>query len=138
MDALNAFLNPLSADQTREVRISKRFVGKDGKPVNFVIKTIMQSENESLQKKARKVDFVRGQRIESFDNAKYTNSLIVACTVLPDFRNAELCKHYGTVDPLDLPGKMLTSGEMNKLARAILDLNDFDDIESIEDDAKNS
>jgi hypothetical protein len=138
MDNLQAFLNPVSADEVKEVVISKRFVDKDGKPVPFRIKTIMQEENERLTRKCRKVETIRGQRVESMDNQKYNRALIVACTVEPDFRNADLCKAYGTVDPLDLPGKMLTVGEANNLAREILDLNGFsDEAEQLEDEAKN-
>ena len=138
MDNLQAFLNPVSVDEVKEVVISKRFVDKDGKPVPFRIKTIMQEENERLTRKCRKVETIRGQRVESLDNQKYNRALIVACTVEPDFRNADLCKAYGTVDPLDLPGKMLTVGEANNLAREILDLNGFsDEAEQLEDEAKN-
>ena len=138
MDNLQAFLNPVSAEEVKEVVISKRFVDKDGKPVPFRIKTIMQEENERLTRKCRKVETIRGQRVESMDNQKYNRALIVACTVEPDFRNADLCKAYGTVDPLDLPGKMLTVGEANNLAREILELNGFsDEAEQLEDEAKN-
>ena len=138
MDNLQAFLNPVSVDEVKEVVISKRFVDKDGKPVPFRIKTIMQEENERLTRKCRKVETIRGQRVESLDNQKYNRALIVACTVEPDFRNADLCKAYGTVDPLDLPGKMLTVGEANNLAREILDLNGFsNEAEQLEDEAKN-
>lgn len=138
MDNLQAFLNPVSVDEVKEVVISKRFVDKDGKPVPFRIKTIMQEENERIIRKCRKVETIRGQRVESLDNQKYNRALIVACTVEPDFRNADLCKAYGTVDPLDLPGKMLTVGEANNLAQEILDLNGFsDEAEQLEDEAKN-
>lgn len=138
MDNLQAFLNPVAVDETKEVVISKRFVDKDGKPIPFKIKTIMQEENERISRKCRKVETVRGQRVESMDSQKYNRALIVACTVEPDFRNADLCKAYGTVDPLDLPGKMLTVGEANNLAREILDLNGFsDEAEQLEDEAKN-
>lgn len=131
-------MNPVAVDETKEVVISKRFVDKDGKPIPFKIKTIMQEENERIYRKCRKVETIRGQRVESLDNQKYNRALIVACTVEPDFRNADLCKAYGTVDPLDLPGKMLTVGEANNLAREILDLNGFsDEAEQLEDEAKN-
>lgn len=131
-------MNPVSAEEVKEVVISKRFVDKDGKPIPFKIKTIMQEENERISRKCRKVETVRGQRVESMDSQKYNRALIVACTIEPDFRNADLCKAYGTVDPLDLPGKMLTVGEANNLAREILDLNGFsDEAEQLEDEAKN-
>lgn len=140
MAVLDAFLNPLPMEETKKVVISKRFVGEDGKPVPFVIRTITNEENIALNKKCRRVEFVRGQRYESFDSIKYQNALIVACTVTPDFRDADLCKRYGTFDPLDVPSRMLNAGETGALVDAIMRLNNLlgQDVEEIEDEAKNS
>jgi hypothetical protein len=126
-------------DITKEIIISDRFK-EDGKPVPFKIRTISQAENDALVKKAQKVDMVRGRRIQYQDDQKYTNSLIVACTVQPDFRDAELCQAYGTLDPLEVPGKMLLSGETAKLVEAIMNLNGFtvQSPEEEEEEAKNS
>jgi hypothetical protein len=126
-------------DITKEIIISDRFK-EDGKPVPFKIRTISQAENDALVKKAQKVDMVRGRRIQYQDDQKYTNSLIVACTVQPDFRDSELCQAYGTLDPLEVPGKMLLSGETAKLVEAIMTLNGFtiQPPEEEEEEAKNS
>lgn len=139
MGVLSAFLHPEPMDITKEIIISDRFK-EDGKPVPFKIRTISQAENDALVKKAQKVDMVRGRRIQYQDDQKYTNSLIVACTVQPDFRNAELCQAYGTLDPLEVPGKMLLSGETAKLVEAIMTLNGFtiQPPEEEEEEAKNS
>ena len=75
--------------------------------------------------------------MESFDSVKYTNMLVAACTVKPDFREADICDAYHTMDPLDVPSRMLTAGEFTKLTVEIMDLNDFDDVDSLEDEAKN-
>lgn len=139
MGVLSAFLHPEPMDITKEIIISDRFK-EDGKPVPFKIRTISQAENDALVKKAQKVDMVRGRRIQYLDDQKYTNSLIVACTVQPDFRDAELCQAYGTLDPLEVPGKMLLSGETAKLVEAIMTLNGFSiqPPEEEEEEAKNS
>ena len=139
MGVLSAFLHPEPMDITKEIIISDRFK-EDGKPVPFKIRTISQAENDALVKKAQKVDMVRGRRIQYQDDQKYTNSLIVACTVQPDFRDAELCQAYGTLDPLEVPGKMLLSGETAKLMEAIMNLNGFSiqSPEEEEEEAKNS
>lgn len=139
MGVLGAFLHPEPMDITKEIIISDRFK-EDGKPVPFKIRTISQAENDALVKKAQKVDMVRGRRIQYQDDQKYTNSLIVACTVQPDFRDAELCQAYGTLDPLEVPGKMLLSGETAKLVEAIMNLNGFtiQSPEEEEEEAKNS
>lgn len=139
MGVLSAFLHPEPMDITKEIIISDRFK-EDGKPVPFKIRTISQAENDALVKKAQKVDMVRGRRIQYQDDQKYTNSLIVACTVQPDFRDAELCQAYGTLDPLEVPGKMLLSGETAKLVEAVMNLNGFtiQSPEEEEEEAKNS
>ena len=139
MGVLSAFLHPEPMDITKESIISDRFK-EDGKPVPFKIRTISQAENDALVKKAQKVDMVRGRRIQYQDDQRYTNSLIVACTVQPDFRDAELCQAYGTLDPLEVPGKMLLSGETAKLVEAIMNLNGFtiQSPEEEEEEAKNS
>ena len=139
MGVLSAFLHPEPMDITKEIIISDRFK-EDGKPVPFKIRTISQAENDALVKKAQKVDMVRGRRIQYQDDQKYTNSLIVACTVQPDFRDAELCQAYGALDPLEVPGKMLLSGETAKLVEAIMNLNGFtiQSPEEEEEEAKNS
>lgn len=138
MGVLSAFLHPEPMDITKEIIISDRFK-EDGKPVPFKIRTISQAENDALVKKAQKVDMVRGRRIQYQDDQKYTNSLIVACTVQPDFRDAELCQAYGTLDPLEVPGKMLLSGETAKLVEAIMTLNGFrTQPEEEEEEVKNS
>jgi hypothetical protein len=64
--------------------------------------------------------------------------MVVACTVEPKFNDAELCEAYKTMDPVEVPQKMLTPGEYSKLTDAILSLNDFGgDAEEVEEAAKN-
>lgn len=135
MSDLNVFLHPVRGDETAEVIISKRFVGEDGKPVPFKIKAITQEENERLVKQSQKPapGGKRGER--RLDNTEYGNRLVVAATVMPDFTSEELCKGFGTLDPLEVPGKMLLSGEFAKLSRAIMELSGFDD--DLEEAAKN-
>ena len=52
--------------------------------------------------------------------------MIVEATVRPDFKNAELCNAYGTLDPVEVVSKMLLFGEANKLADAIAKLSGVD------------
>lgn len=138
MSALKAFLNPISFEETKKVEISKRFV-EDGNPVPFEIRTISQEQNSALIKKHTRSKLVNGNRVEIFDNPGYTNSLLVACTVQPDFKDADLCAAYGCVDPEDVPGKMLLSGEFAALVRNIMQFNGFDPDSLLKEDeeAKN-
>jgi hypothetical protein len=75
------------------------------------------------------------------DSTKYGNLLIVACVVYPNFNDSELCNYYKTKDPLDVPRRMLTAGEFNKLVKAVNRINGFDvgddQAETLEEEAKN-
>ena len=126
MGVLDAFLHPIAVEETKKVEISKRFVGEDGKPVPFEIKTIPQGENSQLIKKFTRRKLVNGTTTEIFDTSAYTNALIVECTVQPDFQDSRMCEAYGVLDPMMVPGKMLLSGEYSALVGEIMKLNGFD------------
>lgn len=137
MSALKAFLQPPVTGVTKEVIISDRFKDDEGKPVPFVIKAISQKENEKLARMSRKTASVKGNLVESMDNLLYTKRLVLACVQEPDFSNQEMCKYYGTEDPLDVPSQMLSVGEYNRLSNAILELNDMVDPKEKIEEAKN-
>ena len=113
-------------EETKKVEISKRFIGEDGKPVPFEIKTISQAENAQLVKKYNRKKVVSGSVVADNDTVGYTNALIVECTVQPDFRDSRMCETYGVLDPMMVPGKMLLSGEYSALVGEIMKLNGFD------------
>ena len=139
MGVLDAFLHPIAVEETKKVEISKRFVGEDGKPVPFEIKTIPQGENSQLIKKYTRRKLVNGTTTEIFDTSAYTNALIVECTVQPDFQDSRMCEAYGVLDPMMVPGKMLLSGEYSALVGEIMKLNGFDadSLLKDEEEAKN-
>lgn len=149
MSKLYAFLHPISVAEEKEVIVSRRFVQRDDKgepildkngdmvPKPFKVKAISQAENDALVKAATLTYKDRtGAKVKDFDRQKYVRSLIVAATVEPDFRDKELCEGFGTLDPAEVPGKMLLAGEFQKLADAISELSGFDD-DSAEEEAKN-
>ena len=135
MSNLNAFLHPIQGDETREVMISVRFRGEDGKPIPFKIRALDQEENAQISRQSMRL--VRGGKRgeKELDTEVYTNRIIVAATVEPDFSNEAMCKAYGTMDPIEVPGKMLYAGEYKRLMDAIMELSHFDD--DLEDGAKN-
>lgn len=148
MSNLSAFLHPLTVQEEKEVYISRRFVqrdeagnpvlGPDGKPIPepFKIRSITQDEADALLKQStRTVKKRDGSMEQTVDNQDFNRRLIVAATVMPDFRAKELCDAYGVLDPLLVPGKMLFSGEFNRLLGEIIDLSDLGT--SLEDEAKN-
>lgn len=139
MSALKAFLQPSVAGKTKEVIVSDRFKDDDGKPVPFVIKAISQKENEGLSQMSRETAIVDGVAVEKLDNVLYTKRLVNACVQEPDFSDQEICKYYGTVNPLDVPSQMLSIGEYNRLSEAILELNGLKDPRKKKlEEAKNS
>lgn len=138
MSNLQAFMTP-NTEETREVIISDRFKDKDGKVVPFVIKSLSQAENEEIKKRTSipvvKSGVVIGDKL---DSEKYGRELVLASVKTPNFRDSELCKFYATMDPLEVPGKMLRVGEYSKLVKAINDLNGLNDnLEVLEEEAKN-
>lgn len=140
MGVLSAFLNPEPIEQQKSVIISTRFKGEDGKPVPFIIKSVSQDVSTALSKRTTTTKIVKGNAVKTSDTERFTAALLVECTIQPDFRDAELCKAYGCVDPLDVPGRMLTSGEYTKLAEEVMTLNgfDLDPVLEAEEKAKNS
>ena len=136
MDNMNAFLNPVQSAGPLEVIISRRFLGEDGKPVPFKIRPVTQEENDSLTRSSTRRIKMNGQNVEKLDTALYGRRLVVAATVEPDFTSEALCRAYGTMDPLEVPGKMLLAGEYACLQREISALSGFD-LDGLEDEAKN-
>lgn len=141
MGDIKAFLQPPVMDETREVVISERFKGADGEPVPFIIRSIDQETNEKLIRQATTRKKMNGQILQELNNDNYAKLLISACVVEPDFRNADLCAHYKTVNPLDVPGRMLSVGEYSKLVKEIQEMNDIvtsdEEMDALEDEAKN-
>jgi len=141
MGDIKAFLQPPVMDETKEVIISKRFKGPDGETAPFVIRVIDQDTNDRLLKQATKRTKVNGMVVQELDNTKYGKLLVSACVVEPNFKDAELCAYYKTMDPLDVPGRMLAVGEYNRLVNAIKELNELitseEELNSLEEEAKN-
>lgn len=136
---IKAFLLPPVMEETKEVVITKRAKEPDGKPVPFLLRRIDQETNDKLIKQAQKRKKVNGQILVEMDNDKYGKLLVQACVIEPDFKNSEMCAYYKTIDPLDVPSRMLSSGEYARLLKEINTMNDFDDesIEAIGETAKN-
>jgi len=139
MGVLSAFLHPVEVDETKKVIISKRFLDEDGNPVPFEIKPMSQEENQRLTKKFTRGKYVNGNKVDVFDSKAYTNAMIVACTVQPDFADSEMCKAYGCIDPEAVPARMLRAGEYTALVQEIMQFNGFDPDSKLkeEEEAKN-
>lgn len=105
-------------------------------PETFKIQSLFQEESENIAKLSRKTKKVNGKQQESLDATEFSRRMVLAATVEPDFSSTELCESLGVMDPLLVPGKLLLSGEFNKLVSAITELSGFDALE-LEETAKN-
>lgn len=136
MSNLSAFLHPVTVQEEKEIVISRRFLDEDGNPAKFKIRSITQDEADALLKQSTRTVKKRDGSLErTVDDQDFNRRVIVAATLVPDFRSTELCGAYGVMDPLMVPGKMLFSGEFSNLLREILDLSGLGG--SVEDEAKN-
>jgi len=133
MSSLNAFLNPIKAEN-REVMVSERFQ-ENGKPVPFIIRPITQKENEGIIRKHTRKD-KKGN--ETFDRVSYNQELTAAGVVFPDLQSAELQKAYGVLGADKVLPAMLYVGEFAVLMQAVQEISGLDaDINEDVEEAKN-
>ena len=135
MSKLSAFLNPVVSNEEKEVVISKRFVDEKGNPIPFRIRAITQAENDQIIKASKRSVKANGVMQEKLDTTEMGRRLVVEGTVYPDFRDSELCNGYSTMNPYEVPGKMLLAGEYSNLLAEINKLSGFD--VDVEEEAKN-
>ena len=121
MSSLKAFLNPVQVSN-KEVVVSERFVGEDGKPIPFMIKPITQKENEKLIKKFTRVD---KKGIETFNKTEYVQALTASAVVEPNLSDTKLQDKYGLGESETLKN-MLLIGEFATLAQAVQELSGLD------------
>ncbi|MEM5818738.1 MAG: hypothetical protein AAGU16_12860, partial [Desulfitobacterium hafniense] len=78
------------------------------------------------------------QKTVEVDSSLYGNRLVAACCVEPNFKDAELQKHYGVVGAEELIDRMLKPGQYIQLAQAVQEINGFStDMNELRDEAKN-
>ena len=127
MGNLKAFLKPLYTEKTVSVVVSDRFVDDDGKPVEFILKTLSQEQLATISKRSMREQTIGGRKVQDIDRNAYVNRCLVESCIQPDFKDKELCNAYGTEDPIQLPQKMLLGFEYERLGRAFLELNGLND-----------
>lgn len=126
---LTAFLaqNAKKIDN-RTVVASPRFVGEDGKPMQWEICPITAEENARIRRdciRSVPVPGRRGQYTSEFDPSAYQAKLSARCTVFPDLNNAALQESYGVMGAEKLLATMLSAGEFEDYSREVLELNGF-------------
>jgi hypothetical protein len=142
MSDLTAFLkqNALPVENTK-YPVSKRFLDKDGKPIEWEIKCITPEEDEVLRKSCTKRVPVPGGRKGQYtletDYNVYLGKLAAECTVFPNLKSAELQDSYGVMGDDALLKKMLTPGEYADYLLKVQEVNGFQTLQEDVDEAKN-
>lgn len=134
MGKLQEFLmaNEGHTEVTAEVAIS-------GFPVPFTVKSITEGQNKELRRSCQKVTFDKKthQKNEDTDQDMYNNRLVIACTVDPNFKDAELQAKYGVMGAENLIDALLKPGQFIDLLLAVQEVNGFtDDVNELRDEAK--
>lgn len=139
MSDFSVFMAGTTADESVKYVASNRFV-KDGKPVEWELRAVSSSLDESIRKDCTKKILTgkRGQYTMETDNDKYIGKLCVATTVYPNLNDAALQDSYGVKSADDLLKKMLLPGEYTEYKAKVMEVNGYDlSMEELVDEAKN-
>ena len=141
------FAENVELEENEKYVASKKFKGKDGKPLEWEIKALSADENDAIKKQCitrKQVPGKRGQFTNDFDNIKYISLLCVNSIVSPDLNNAKLQDSwskkvgYPIMNGSDLLKVMLNSGEYDMLSQKVQEVNGYlDDINEDIEEAKN-
>lgn len=124
----------------KKVVVSNRFKDKDGKPVEWEIRSISADEDEAIRKSCtKKVPVVgkRNQFTQEFDANGYLAKLAARAVVFPDLNNAELQNSYGVMGAEQLIKVMLYKDEFDKLTESLVESTDSEDANDLIEEAKN-
>lgn len=123
MSNLNAFLKPAYTEKKIEVIVGDRFNDEEGNPVPIVMKSLTQAQLNQIAKASTHERKIGGKVVQEVDANEHLNRCLIESIIDPDMKNRELCRSYGTEDPIELPTKMFFIDEFEKLAKAFAKLN---------------
>lgn len=135
------FVDNAIKDENIKYVASKRFMGKDKKPVEWELCSISSKDDEEIRKSCTKkvpVPGRKGQFTNETDGNLYLGRLAARCVVFPNLNAAELQNSYGVMGSDNLLKAMLKSGEYSDLILKIQEINGFDTgMEELVEEAKN-
>lgn len=130
-----------NAIKTEEVKyvVSTRFVDKNKKPVEWILKPVSSQTDEDLRKQATITKKnTSGQSQLELDVNKYIGLLAVACTIYPNLNDANLQNSYAVMGADSLLKKMLLPGEYANYLLKVQEICGFDQkIDNMIKQAKN-
>lgn len=141
MSNLSAFMRPNVAQiENHKCAASPRFVGEDGKPMEWEIRCIDADEYARIRGACiRQVPVTgkKGQYTQQLDTYAFQAKVCARCTVFPPLDNAELQNSWGVAKPEELLGKMLIGGEFDDYVTEVFQVNGFKSEDDLVTDAKN-
>lgn len=127
MGNLSAFIKPAYTEKKIEIILGDRFLDEEGKPVPVVMKSLTQERLNAISKLSMREKKVGNKVVQDIDYNDNLNRCLIESIVFPDLRDRDLCRAYGTEDPVSLPSKMFLIDEYSKLAKAFAKLNGLKD-----------
>lgn len=142
MSDFSAFFaeNKIQQDNIKFVA-STKFVGKDGKPIEWELRPLTAGEDEDIRRSStRKVK--TGTRSNAYtselDTNTYLAKMTAASVVYPNLNDAALQNSYKVMGAENLLRAMLSAGEYVTLSGKVAELNGFDtDVNELVEEAKN-
>ncbi|MDR0326303.1 MAG: phage portal protein [Oscillospiraceae bacterium] len=132
MSAFAAFMaqNAIKAEPLTVI-VSKRFVGEDGVPEEWLVGPVTGAEDEELRREATRrrppaAGNTRDGYVTEIDYNRYLGLLAARCTLYPDLNDAALQNSYGVLSPDSLLKTMLTAGEFAEYAARVQEVCGFD------------
>lgn len=133
---MSAFLKQNVADTDKKlIVVSERFVDANGEPQKWEIRRINADEDRKIEKHCttEKRDRRTGTITQIRDDGEYVASIAAMAVEYPNLKDKDVQKSWDANSPVDLLRKMLTSGELLKLSKAVLKLSGLGDEELDED-----
>lgn len=118
-----------NAVKTEEVKyvVSTRFVDKNKKPVEWILKPVSSQTDEDLRRQSTITKKnISGQSQVELDVNKYIGLLAVACTVYPNLNDENLQNSYTVMGADSLLKKMLLPGEYANYLLKVQEICGFD------------
>lgn len=132
---LQEFLNSNPVDGlVEEVAVSERFKDEKG-IIKFKVKALTNNQFEEIRKKC--MTMKKAGKVE-FNTGKFNNSIVIANTIEPNFKDAESIKKLGCTTPEQYLNKVLLAGEIVELSQQIQKISGFNqDMDELVEEAKN-
>lgn len=129
MSKLDDFLNLTDVSEIKKtIKIN---IGN--KELELTIRPITENEHVEFQRRSN----VFSKNKVSFDAGKYSNLILEACIIEPNFRDAEFLKKAGCISAVEFINKKFPAGVVSDIAQKIQELSGFESYDVEIENAKN-